>query len=117
MGKEDQIILLLTEIRDLLKPKKKKPVERFVPPYQSDVMQYCESNGFKTDPASFVNFYESKNWMIGKNKMKDWKAAIRTWEKKNGQQATTSRAKTHQDKLREIAERDIKQNGDSFRMD
>ena len=33
------------------------------------------------DPEKFVDFYAAKGWMIGKNKMKDWKAAVRTWEK------------------------------------
>jgi hypothetical protein len=32
----------------------------------------------------FIDFYESKGWMVGSNKMKDWKAAVRTWEKKDG---------------------------------
>ena len=35
------------------------------------------------DAENFLDFYESKGWMVGKNKMKDWKAAVRTWEKKN----------------------------------
>ena len=35
------------------------------------------------DPARFVDFYSSKGWMVGKNKMKDWKAAVRNWENSN----------------------------------
>jgi hypothetical protein len=44
--------------------------------------------GSKVDAESFVAFYESKDWMIGKNKMKNWKSAIVTWEKRNGLKRT-----------------------------
>lgn len=53
----------------------------FKPPSVDDVREYCEERGNDVDPQSFVDFYESKGWMIGKNKMKDWKAAVRTWER------------------------------------
>ena len=35
------------------------------------------------DADRFVDFYESKGWMVGKNKMKDWRAAVRTWERES----------------------------------
>lgn len=54
----------------------------FKSPSLSEVSAYCEERGNSVDPESFINFYESKGWMIGKNKMKDWKAAVRTWEKR-----------------------------------
>lgn len=53
----------------------------FKPPSVDDVRAYCAERGNNVDPQSFVDFYESKGWMIGKNKMKDWKAAVRTWER------------------------------------
>lgn len=53
----------------------------FIPPAVEDVRAYCTERGNSVDPQSFVDFYESKGWMIGKNKMKDWKAAVRTWER------------------------------------
>ena len=57
--------------------------KRFSPPTLEQVQSYCvERNNF-VDPESFINFYESKNWMVGKNKMKCWKASVRTWEKNN----------------------------------
>ena len=40
---------------------------------------------------SFYDFYESKNWYVGKNKMKDWKACIRTWERRNKPKTSTSK--------------------------
>lgn len=55
----------------------------FVPPTVQEVKEYCLSVGSKVDAESFVSFYESKGWMIGKNKMKSWKSAIVTWEKRN----------------------------------
>ena len=55
----------------------------FIPPTIEEVAAYCRERGNGIDPESFINFYVSKGWMIGKNKMRDWKAAVRTWEKNN----------------------------------
>jgi hypothetical protein len=59
----------------------KKKTTRFVPPSEKDVIAYCRERNKGVDPVKWINFYQAKDWMIGKNKMKDWKAAIRTWEK------------------------------------
>ena len=64
---------------DLLKENTKRKV--FSTPTLDDVRAYCLERNNKVDPQQFVDFYESKGWMIGKNKMKDWKAAVRTWER------------------------------------
>ncbi|HHX11142.1 MAG TPA: hypothetical protein GX729_07255 [Firmicutes bacterium] len=61
---------------------KNKEKSRFVPPSLDEVMEYCLTRNNQVDPQTFIDFYESKGWMIGKNKMKDWKAAVRTWEKR-----------------------------------
>ena len=55
---------------------------RFVPPTIEEVREYCKERGNNVDAQRFIDFYESKGWMIGKNRMKDWKAAVRTWEKR-----------------------------------
>jgi hypothetical protein len=55
--------------------------KKFIPPTFNDVLEYCMQNNLDVDGVKFINFYESKGWMVGKNKMKDWKAAIRTWVK------------------------------------
>ena len=60
---------------------KKTLGEKFVPPTVPQVKEYCLERKNTVDPESFVDFYLSKNWMIGKNKIKDWKACVRTWEK------------------------------------
>jgi len=45
-----------------------------------EVNDYCFERNKGVDPNKFFNYYESNGWMVGKNKMKDWKAAVRTWE-------------------------------------
>ena len=55
--------------------------KRFKKPTLEEVKEYCLERNNNVDAQRFIDFYESKDWMIGKNKMKDWKAAIRTWEK------------------------------------
>ena len=55
---------------------------RFTPPTLDEVIEQCNRTGASIDPQGFIDFYESKGWMIGKNKMKCWKAAIRTWSRK-----------------------------------
>lgn len=55
---------------------------RFVPPTADQVADYVSTREKTIDPERFVDFYASKNWMIGKNKMKDWQAAVRNWEKR-----------------------------------
>ena len=55
---------------------------RFVPPTVDDVKAYCAERGLSIDPERFVDYYTSNGWRVGKNPMKDWKAAVRTWAKK-----------------------------------
>ena len=55
---------------------------RFQKPSLEDVREYCSIRSNNVDPEQFFNFYESKGWLVGKTPMKDWKAAIRTWEKR-----------------------------------
>lgn len=58
--------------------------KRFIPPTVDEVAAYCQERGNGLDPETFVDFYASKGWMVGKNPMKDWKAAVRTWERSEG---------------------------------
>jgi hypothetical protein len=55
----------------------------FKKPNIEEVKNYCNERNNNIDPEAFIDFYKSKNWYIGKNKMKDWKAAVRTWEKRD----------------------------------
>lgn len=55
---------------------------RFIPPSVEEVRAYCQENGYKIDPEHFVDYYTANNWMAGRNKMKDWKAAVRNWNRR-----------------------------------
>lgn len=59
----------------------------FVPPTAEQVSDYCIENGYQVDAERFVNFYSSKGWMVGKSKMKDWKAAVRNWSARDKKEA------------------------------
>lgn len=54
--------------------------EKFIKPTLKDVETYCQERNNNVNAQRFIDFYESKGWMVGKNKMKDWKACVRTWE-------------------------------------
>jgi len=64
--------------------KNKKSV--FAWPTLEEVKAYCLERKNQVDSEAFFNFYESKGWMIGSNKLKDWRAAVRTWERRNKEQ-------------------------------
>ena len=66
------------------KPQKDTPIRKQIPPTVEMVRAYCLERGNNVDAEKFFDFYESKNWYVGKNKMKDWQAAVRTWEKQDG---------------------------------
>jgi len=59
---------------------------RFTPPTVEEVIAYCTEKGYTVDPQRFVNYYTSVGWRVGKNPMKDWKAAVRTWNGKEQSQ-------------------------------
>ena len=64
---------------------------RFTPPTVEEVRAYCKERGNNIDAEHFVNYYESIGWMRGKNKIKDWKACVITWEKKDKEAKTASK--------------------------
>lgn len=64
-------------------PKEKKPLARFTPPTVDEVNAYCWERGNRVNAQRFVDFYSAKGWKIGQNPMKDWKAAVRTWEQRD----------------------------------
>ena len=72
------------EIPNIRNTKEKKSIEkkRFQIPTVEEVRAYCEERNNSVDPETFVDFYTSKGWKVGKDPMKDWKAAVRTWEKR-----------------------------------
>ena len=61
-------------------PSATRPV--FSPPTREDITVYCREMGYSMDADSFLDYYEANGWMIGKSPMKDWKAAVRRWQRK-----------------------------------
>ena len=59
----------------------KKPPKRFMPPTLEQVREYCEERKNSVDAERFIDYYTSNGWKVGKNAMKDWRAAVRTWER------------------------------------
>ena len=57
--------------------------KRFKPPTAEEVREYVTQKGYNVNPEAFVSFYTSKDWMVGKNKMKDWQSAVRGWHSRN----------------------------------
>lgn len=55
------------------------------PPTLEAVQHYCLSRRNGIDPGAFLDYYDSVGWMVGKKRMKDWQAAIRTWERRRKQ--------------------------------
>lgn len=60
----------------------KRGSTRFQKPTIEEIRQYCQERNNSVDPEKFFNVYESKGWLVGKSPMKDWKAAVRTWEQR-----------------------------------
>ena len=69
-------------------PARKK--RSFAKPSLSDVEAYCLERNNGIDPAAFLDHYEANGWMVGKNKMRDWKATIRKWERNQDKVTTAS---------------------------
>lgn len=72
---------------------------RFTPPTLEQVQVYCLERNNSVDAFSFINHYESNGWMRGKNKIKDWKACVRTWEQ--NQKSKTNSSHNLQNKVYE----------------
>lgn len=66
-----------------------QPAKRFTPPTLDEVTAYCESRHNDVNPQRFIAYYESNGWKVGRNPMKDWRAAVRTWEAKEVKRTNT----------------------------
>lgn len=69
---------------------REKKIE-FVPPTVEEVRAYCEERGNGVDAEAFVAFYQSKGWKVGTSPMKDWRASVVTWEKREAAEAAQPR--------------------------
>ena len=75
-------------------PKGHTRKQAFHPPTANEVRMYCAERGNKVDVDRFIDFYTSKGWMVGKNKMKDWRACVRTWEKQDAEIGASAHKKS-----------------------
>jgi len=76
-----------------VKAEVKKSKAHFVPPTLQEVREYCLERKNKVDPEQFIDFYSSKGWKVGSQPMKDWKAAVRTWEKRDSTHQSEQKAR------------------------
>ena len=79
-----------------IKERDNKVRSRFQKPSIEEVTAFCRERMNSIDPEEFFAFYESKGWMVGKSPMKDWKAAVITWEKSEKKRTTASQPKPRQ---------------------
>ena len=86
-----------TNNTNVLEKEIEKKAHRFLVPSVDEVSEYCKSRDNNVDPQAFVDFYTSKGWRVGNQPMKDWKAAVRTWEKKQDTFTPKRGAKTGAD--------------------
>ncbi len=63
-------------------PDPKETKEVFVPPSEEEVAAYCRERGSRVDPRSFVEYYGAREWKTGRSPMRDWRAALRSWERR-----------------------------------
>ena len=83
----------LTESESVIPPSeesKSRTRKRFHPPTVEEVEAYCRERHNNVDAERFVDFYTSNGWKVGKNPMKDWKSAVRTWERREERPTMTS---------------------------
>ena len=80
-------------------------IYNIIPPTVEMVREYCQERNNGIDPEAFVSFYESKGWMIGKNKMKDWQSAVRTWERNRKSESAGAKTDEKTKKIHNFNER------------
>lgn len=81
-AKEKEKVKEKDKVKDKEKDIEREKRSRFSPPSVDEVRSYCNERNNTVDPQTFVDFYTAKGWKVGNNPMKDWRAAVRTWEKR-----------------------------------
>lgn len=74
-------------------PTPKRERKRFTPPKLEEVEAYCRERNNSVDASRFLDYYEAVGWKVGKQPMKDWKAAVRTWERRDASNASSQAKK------------------------
>ena len=65
----------------------KSSSKKFIKPTVEEIRAYCEERKNGLDAQAFFDFYESKGWLVGKSKMKDWRASVRNWNRRNNEES------------------------------
>lgn len=78
-------------------------IKRFVKPSIKEIESYCKERGNNINAASFYDYYESKGWKVGREPMKDWRAAVRNWERRRTEEGQPKRQLTY-DELHPIGD-------------
>lgn len=94
---------------------KDRDIKGFTPPTIEEVRAYCQSRQNGIDPEAFIAHYNSNGWMIGKTKMRDWKSAVITWEKKR--ERDSSRATCQPRQKESVFEHNLKVMDEMFGTD
>ena len=98
VGKEsivkDNIVECIEDVPQAITSAPKPKRKRFTPPSLEEVQAYCDERKNNVDAQRFIDYYSANGWMVGKNKMKDWKAAVRTWENNGYSTKSTANSKS-----------------------
>ncbi len=78
-----QTVTSETETETETEKRQRRVDSRFAPPSLEELSEYCKSRNNLVDPIKFHSHYTANGWRVGKNAMKDWKAAVVTWERRN----------------------------------
>ena len=78
-GSDTTDTVTVTDTVSVIDNKKMKKARNVIPPTVEMVEDYINEHGYDVNAHAFMDFYDSKGWMVGKTKMKDWQAAVRTW--------------------------------------
>ena len=73
-----------------IEPLTRESAKRFTPPTRDEILEFCRENGLTIDADRFLDYYSSNGWRVGKNPMKDWKATVRNWARKDQQERPVS---------------------------
>lgn len=96
-----------TSVAVIEKPEKVARAKKFIPPTVEEIRIYSFDIASRVDPEYFFDYYESNGWMVGKNKMKDWKSAFRNWSKKEQNKNSNgfkTKRQQHEEGLLRLAE-------------
>lgn len=90
-------------VNDIKESEEKKPL--FYPPTLEELKKYIDDNKYNVDPERFIDYYTANGWTVGKNRMKDWKAAVRNWDRSQKPGGRMRQEKTAETKFSNFEQR------------